>query len=225
MLDPFQLTFVQRGLLELLVFSLAAGLIGTWVVLRGLAFSTHGVATASFPGLVLAAGIGFAAQLGAFGVGALFAVSVGRLAAARRSGYETATALVLTGALASGTILASDVFHSGSDVDSLLFGSLLTLGGRDVLLAGVASALAAVGTLVLGQRWLAAGFDPDGARALGLRSSVPDALLLGLVALTAVAALSALGALLATALLVVPAATARLWARTLVPLQALSVLV
>src|SRR3954470_24001169 len=191
MLDAFQLPFVQRGLLELVVFALAAGLLGTWIVLRGLAFYAHAVATASFPGLVLAGGLGFAAPLGAFAVGGLFAVSVGRLAASRRSGYETATALALTGALATGTILASDVFHSGADIDSLLFGSLLTLGPGDVALAGATSAVALVATLLMGQRWLALGFDPDGARALGVRSSAPDLLLLGLVALTAVAALSA----------------------------------
>src|SRR4051794_21706494 len=154
MLDALQLPFVQRGLLELVVFSLAAGLLGTWIVLRGLAFYAHAVATASFPGLVLAGGLGFAAPLGAFAVGGLFALSVGRLAAARRTGYETATAIVLTGALAAGTILASDVFHSGSDVDSLLFGSLLTLDSGDVVLAGVASVLALAGTALLGERWL-----------------------------------------------------------------------
>src|SRR2546421_7880790 len=185
MLDAFQLPFVQRGLLEVVVFALAAGLLGTWIVLRGLAFYAHAVATASFPGLVVASGLGFAAPLGAFAVGGLFAVSVGRLAASRRSGYETATALVLTGALATGTILASDVFHSGSDVDSLLFGSLLTLDAGDVALAAAASVLALVATVVMGQRWLAVGFDPQGARGLGVRSSLPDVLLLALVALTA----------------------------------------
>src|SRR4051794_29738696 len=225
MFDPFTLPFVQRGLLELVLFSMAAGLVGTWIVLRGLAFYAHAVATASFPGLVLASGLGFAAPLGAFAVGGLFALSVGRLAAARRSGYETATALVLTGALATGTILASDVFHSGTDVDSLLFGSLLTLGPGDVALAGATSAVALVATLLMGQRWLAVGFDPGGARALGVRAGWPDVLLLGLVALAAVAALSALGALLATALIVVPAATARLWTRRVPSLQAWSVLV
>src|SRR5256885_757296 len=200
MLDAFQLPFVQRGVLELVVFAVAAGLLGTWIVLRGLAFYAHAVATASFPGLVLAGGLGFAAPLGAFAVGGLFAVSVGRLAASRRSGYETATALALTGALATGTILASDVFHSGSDIDSLLFGSLLTLGPGDVALAGATSALALAATLLMGQRWLAVGFDPGGARALGIRAAWPDVLLLALLALAAVAALSALGALLATAL-------------------------
>src|SRR6059058_1585139 len=116
MLTPFHYAFVQRGALELLLLSVAAGVLGTWIVLRGLAFYSHGVATASFPGLVLAAGVGFAAQLGAAAVALLFAATVGRLAAGRRAGYETATALALTAALASGTILASDVFHSGSDV-------------------------------------------------------------------------------------------------------------
>ncbi|MDX6642590.1 MAG: hypothetical protein QOD76_552, partial [Solirubrobacteraceae bacterium] len=53
MLDPFQLEFVQRGLAEILVFSFAAGLLGTWIVLRGLAFYTHAIAAAAFPGLVL----------------------------------------------------------------------------------------------------------------------------------------------------------------------------
>jgi zinc/manganese transport system substrate-binding protein len=225
MLEPFQLPFVQRGLLELVLFSLGAGLLGTWIVLRGLAFYAHAVATASFPGLVLAGGLGFAAPLGAFAVGGLFALSVGRLAAGRRAGYETATALALTGALAAGTILASDVFHSGSEVDSLLFGSLLTLGPGDVVLAAATSVLVAIATVLFGQRWLAIGFDPGGARSMGLRPALPDVLLLALVALTAVAALSALGALLATALLVVPAATARLWTRRVPALQLWSVAV
>src|SRR4051794_16570639 len=222
MFNVFSLPYVQHGIVQVLFLAVAGGLLGTWIVLRGLAFYAHAVAAASFPGLVLAGGLGFAAPLGAFAVGGLFAVSVGRLAADRRSGYETATALALTGALATGTILASDVFHSGSDVDSLLFGSLLTLDGGDVLLAAAASLLALAATVVMGPRWLAVGFDPEGARSLGIRSVLPDLLLLALVALTAVAALSALGALLATALLLVPAATARLVTRPALPLQAWS---
>jgi zinc/manganese transport system substrate-binding protein len=214
-LEPFQLPFAQRGFIEVLVLSVGAGLVGTWIVLRGLAFFSHAVGTATFPGLVLADGLGFAAPLGAFGMALLFAAAVGRLAAREREGYDSLTALVLVGALAAGVILASDVFASGSQVESLLFGSLLLVGGQDIALAAVASAAALAATLALGRRWLATGFDPDAAREMGLRSSLPDALLLGLVALVAVAALSVVGALLATALLVVPAATTRLWTRRL----------
>ncbi len=130
---------------------------------------------------------------------------------------------MLVGALALGVILASDVFDSGSSVETLLFGSLLLIGDRELVVAGAASLVAVAATVLLGRRWLAVGFDPSVARSLGVRSSLPDALLLALVAVTVVASLSALGALLVSALLVVPAATTRLWTRTLLSWQLASV--
>ena len=210
MLDPFALPFVQRGIVEVAVLALAAGLIGTWIVLRGLAFFSHAVGTAAFPGLVLADGLGFSAHLGAAGTAALVAAAVGWLARHERDRYDSLTALVLVAALALGVILASDVFHSGANVETLLFGSLLTIDGGDIAWAVGAGVVVLAATYAVGPRWTATGFDPSAARALGLRSSLPDTALLALVALVAVAALSAVGALLATALLVVPAATTRL---------------
>ena len=141
MLTPFHYAFVQRGALELLLLSVGAGVLGTWIVLRGLAFYSHGVATAAFPGLVLADGLGFAGPLGAFGAALVFAVGVERLARGRRVGHDTLTALVLVGALALGVVLASDVFHSGSNVETLLFGSLLVVGPDDGRRAGSLSTL------------------------------------------------------------------------------------
>jgi len=210
MLEPFQLPFVQRALLELLLLAVLAGTLGCWIVLRGLAFPVHGAAAAAFPGLVLADGLGFAAPLGGFGAALLFALAVGRVAARRRDGHDSLTALVLVAALALGVVLASDVFHSGARVETLLFGSLLAIGPGDVRLAAGAALLALAARWLLGARWLASGFDRDAARALGVRSPLPDVALLALVALAAVAVLSAVGTLLATALLVVPAATTRL---------------
>jgi ABC-type Zn uptake system ZnuABC Zn-binding protein ZnuA/ABC-type Mn2+/Zn2+ transport system permease subunit len=211
-LEPFQLPFVQHGIVEVLILAVAGGLIGTWIVLRGLAFYAHAVGTAAFPGLVLADGLGFAAVLGAGATAALVAVAVGLLA--RREGardrYDSLTALVLVAALAVGVILASDVFHSAGSVETLLFGSLLLVDGGDYAFAAVSAVIVLVAGLLLEQRWLATGFDPGSAPALGARSAAPDIALLALVALVAVAALSTLGALLATALLVVPAATTRL---------------
>jgi zinc/manganese transport system substrate-binding protein len=212
LLEPFQLPFVQRGIVEILVLAVGAGVIGTWIVLRGLAFYAHSVGTAAFPGLVLADGLGFSATLGAAATGLLVAVGVGTLA--RREGasdrYDSLTALVLVGTLATGVILASDVFRSGANVETLLFGSLLLVDHGDIVFAGGASVAALAGARLLQPRWLLTGFDPRTAPALGARSAVPDAVLLGLVALLAVAALATLGALLATAVLVVPAATTRL---------------
>jgi zinc/manganese transport system substrate-binding protein len=207
---PFHYAFVQRGLVEIVLLSVGAGVLGTWIVLRGLAFYAHAVGTAAFPGLVLADGLAFSPQLGGFGAALAFAFGVDRLARTRRSGYDSLTALVLVGALALGVILASDVFHSGANVESLLFGSVLLIGTRDLVFAGAASATVLVAAAVLGRRWLAVGFDTATARSLGVRSALSDAALLAVTALSVASALSAIGALLATALFVVPAATVRL---------------
>src|SRR3954451_16667060 len=165
MLDPFQLVFVQRGVLELAVLSVAAGLIGTWIVLRGLAFYGHAVGTAAFPGPVLADGLGFSAHLGAGGAAIGLAGSVGWLSRREHERYDVATALVLVAALAAGVILASDVFHSGSNVETLLFGSLLAIDSSDVWFAAAATGIVLAATVALEQRWLVASFDPAAAGA------------------------------------------------------------
>ena len=91
MLEPFRYPFVQRGLVEVLLLAPAAGLLGTWIVLRGLAFYSHAVATAAFPGLVLADGLGFPALARRVRrARPLFAVAVERLAPRRREPATTA---------------------------------------------------------------------------------------------------------------------------------------
>jgi ABC-type Zn uptake system ZnuABC Zn-binding protein ZnuA/ABC-type Mn2+/Zn2+ transport system permease subunit len=220
-LEPFQLPFVQRGLLEILILAVPAGLLGTWIVLRGLAFFSHAVGTAAFPGLVLADGLGFAAPLGAFGAAALFSAGSALLGRREEEATDSAVAIVLVGCLAAGTILASDVFGSGANIETLLFGSLLLIDGGDLALAAVAAGLTLVASLLLGHRWLALGFDPAAA-APGAGGRL-DLVLFGLVALAIVAALSVVGALLVTALFVVPALTARLFAERMPSWQLASV--
>jgi ABC-type Zn uptake system ZnuABC Zn-binding protein ZnuA/ABC-type Mn2+/Zn2+ transport system permease subunit len=220
---PFDLPYFQRGLAEVLLLSAGAGVLGCWIVLRGLAFYSHAVGTAAFPGLVLAEGLGFAAPLGALAAAAAFAVLVLALRGGHRHGPDVATALGLAGMLALGAILASDVFASGPGVESLLFGSLLLIEPRDLVLAGLASLAAVAASLLCGRAWLASGFDQATARTLGVRSALFDAALLGLVALIVTAALTAIGALLVAALVVVPAATVRLWTSRLPTWQAATV--
>lgn len=219
MLDAFQLPFVQRGLVEILILAVPAGLLGTWIVLRGLSFFSHAVGTAAFPGLVLADGLGFAAPLGAFGAAALFSAGSSLLGRREEESNDSAVAIVLVGCLAAGTLLASDVFGSGANVETLLFGSLLLVDGGDIALAGASAALTLALSLALGQRWLAAGFDPVGGQAAPAGGRALDAALLGLIALATTAALSVVGALLVTALFVVPALTVRLFAERMLSWQ------
>jgi manganese/iron transport system permease protein len=183
------------------------------VVLRRLAFFAHSVGTATFPGLVIADGAGFSATLAGIVVALGYAGAVERAGRAQRDPGDAATGLLLVAALASGVILASDVFESGAAVDRLLFGTAIGLTGADLALSGAAAALAVTGTLLLGRTWTAVGFDRAGAPSLGLPATRADLLLLALVASAAVAALPAVGALLVTSIFVVPAAIARLFSR------------
>lgn len=221
MLEPFQLPFVQRGLIEILLLAIPAGLLGSWIVLRGLAFFSHAVGTAAFPGLVLADGLGFGAPLGAFGAALAFTAGNAALGRGRDRGRDSVVALVLVACLAAGVILASDVFGSGANVETLLFGSLLLVDDGDIALAAFAAAATALASLLIGQHWLAQGFDAEEATAWRARGF--DAALLVLIALASVAALTVVGALLVAALFVVPAATARMFTRRMASWQLASV--
>jgi ABC-type Mn2+/Zn2+ transport system permease subunit len=217
--DPFQLEFMQRGALEVALLAPLAGILGAQIVLRQLAFYTHGVGAAAFPGLVVAGPAGLPPSACALAVGLVFAAAVERLRRTTRVAYDSATALLLVAALAIGIVLASDVFNSGSEVDQLLFGSLLSIGDRELLTT--AAALAIVGLAALGWRrsWIATGFDEPSSRSLGLRPEIADLVLLSAIAVSVIAALDATGTLLVGAILVIPAATARLFTTSVAALE------
>ena len=221
--DPLSAPFMQRAVLAIVLLAVAGGLLGTWIVLRRLAFFAHAVGTATFPGLVVAGPWGLAAPIAALGAGLGFAALLARLTRGGATTSDAATGLLLTGALALGAILASDVYQAGAGVDRLLFGTLLALGDGDLWLAGGVAIAAVVATGALARTWLATGFDPAGAAALGVRAQRGDWILLALLAVTVVAMLPAVGALLVSTLLVAPAATARLLTRSLGALLATSV--
>jgi manganese/iron transport system permease protein len=211
--DLVELPFMRDALIELVLLAVAGGTLGAWIVLRRLAFFTHAAGSATFPALVAADATGFSPLLAGIAMALGYAGGVQR---AGRAGRETgeATALLLVAALALGILLASDVFESSAAVDRLLFGSLLGLSGADLALSAVAAALALAASVGLGRAWTALAFDPDGAPALGLPAGRADFSLLALVAVAVVAAIPAVGALLVTAIYVLPAAAARLVARS-----------
>jgi ABC-type Mn2+/Zn2+ transport system permease subunit len=216
-MDLADLPFLREALLELVLLAVTGGVLGAWIVLRRLAFFSHAAGSATFPGLVAADASGVTPMIAGIAVALGYAGAVQRAAGAGVASSDgagrdhgEATALLLVAALATGVILASDVFESGAVVDRLLFGTLLGLDTADVVLSAAVAVLATAGALALGRTWSAVGFDPDGARALGLSTARADLLLLALVAVAAVAAIPAVGALLVTAIYVLPAATARM---------------
>jgi ABC-type Mn2+/Zn2+ transport system permease subunit len=217
---PFDVPYMQRALVEVLLLAVLGGVLGSWIVLRRLAFFTHGVGTAAFPGLVVAGPLGVAPPLAALGAGIVYAGALQGLTRGRRVAGDAATGLLLVAALALGALLASDVFESGAGVDRLLFGSLLGLTAGDLWLTAAVVAAVLVLEALAGRAWLAGALDPDGARALGVPVRTAEAVLLAAIAAAVVVALDAVGALLVTAVLVTPAATVRLVAGSVRTLRA-----
>jgi ABC-type Mn2+/Zn2+ transport system permease subunit len=220
-LDLADLPFLREALAEVVLLATAGGLLSAWIVLRRLAFFTHATGSATFPGLVVADASGVSPLIAGVVVALGYAGGVERAGRAGREPSE-ATALLLVAALAGGVVLASDVFESGAAVDRLLFGTLLGLETADLALSAATVVLVVVASLALGRTWAAIAFDPDGAAALGLPAARADFLLLALVAVAVVAAIPAVGALLVAAIYVLPAAAARLVARSIPALLAWS---
>src|SRR5688572_20067309 len=157
---------MREALLELLLLAVTGGVLGAWIVLRRLAFFSHAAGSATFPGLVAADASGVSPTIAGIAVALGYAGGVqrrGRVTGGSARDHGEATALLLVAALATGVILASDVFESGAAVDRLLFGTLLGLDTADLVLSAVVAVLAAAGALALGRTWSAVGFDPDGA--------------------------------------------------------------
>src|SRR5256885_8778774 len=116
MFAPFHYAFVQRGAFEVLLLSVAAGLLGTWIVLRGLAFYSHAVGTAAFPGLVAADGLALPAPLGAGVAAAAFGLGVERLVPGNPNSSDSRTAPLPLGAPPPRGIPPRDGFPSPADV-------------------------------------------------------------------------------------------------------------
>lgn len=224
MIDPFQLPFMQRAALEIALLAPLAGLLGAQIVLRRLAFFAHGVGAAAFPGLVVAGPLGIPPSLAALGVGGAFAALLQRLGRPRPGAgsavaTDAATALLLVAALATGIVLASDIFESGASVDRALFGSLLGIGDGELLFTAAALVLALLAAARFRGAWVAGGFDPGSSRSLGLPVGGAELALVAVIAVAVVASVDAVGSLLVAAIFVVPAATVRPFARSVPQLE------
>jgi ABC-type Mn2+/Zn2+ transport system permease subunit len=214
--------YTRRALLEALLVGALCGVVGVHVVLRRLSFFAMAMTHATFPGVVLAALVGVDLLLGAGLFGVLVVLGVTWLSSRPRSDPSAAVGVVLSAGFALGVVLLSASGGFSRDLSAYLVGSILTVQAADlvktaVVLAVVLAVLAAVGKeLVLG------AFDRIGSVALGYPARRLDLLLLLLVELAVVVSVPAVGTIQAVALVVAPAAAARLWCDRVGPMTAVA---
>ncbi len=221
---PFEFGFMQRALLGGVLVGAICALVGTYVVLRGLAFVGDALAHAAFPGVVIAYLLKGNVYLGAtiFALGT--ALGIGLVSRRSRVSYDTAIGILFAGAFALGVLLMSTIQGYTVDLFSFLFGNVLGISQRDLLLVGLLGAIVVLTIILFYKELLLLSFDPTVAEAMGYPVQALNYLLLGLIALTIVISIQAVGIILVVALLVTPSATAYLLTERFLRMMLLGVL-
>ena len=209
--EPFSTDFVMRALLGGGLVAVVCGVVGTWVVIRGMAFLGEAIGHGMLPGVALATVAGAPVMLG----GAISAIAMSALIGAlQRRGslsYDTSIGLLFVAMLSLGVIIVSHSRTYATDATALLFGDILAIDGADLLALLVAAMVAVVVTAALHRSFVAAAFDARIATTLGLRPQLAQLALVALVTLAVVSSYQAVGSLLVVGLLLAPAVAAGPW--------------
>ena len=223
--DPFQFPFMQRALMAAALAGVACAVVGTFVVLRGLAFMGDAVAHSSLAGIATAYLLGGSVVLGAFAWAVPASIAITYISRRTHIRLDTSVGIIYAGGFALGIIIASRATNYTADLFGFLFGNVLGASWNEVYVIG---AVAGVVLLVVGgfyKELLFSSYDASMAAASGIPVRLMQYLLPVLVAITTVAALKTVGIVLVLALLVTPPATAGLLARRLPGIMATSVVV
>jgi manganese/iron transport system permease protein len=213
LMEPLQLGFMQRGLLASVLVAAICGVLGSFVVLKGLAFIGDALAHASFGGVALAFVLGANIYLGAFVFALATAVGIGAITQRGRVSSDTAIGVLFSGTFALGILIISRVEEYTTDLFGYLFGDVLSITASDLWAIGVLGLVVLSLVVAFYRQLLFAAFDPTVAAASGLPTRALEYLLLVLLGITIVTAIQAVGIVLVVALLVTPSATAYLLTR------------
>jgi ABC-type Mn2+/Zn2+ transport system permease subunit len=224
LLEPFSPGFMQQALLAGLLAAITTSLIGTWVVIRGLAFMGDALAHGVLPGIALAFVIGLDLTIGAV-IGALMMVA-GIALVHRKSKLreDTGIGLLFVGMLALGVIIVSLLPTFTTSLTAILFGDILGIGTSDLIVQGIAAAATVAGVVILYRALLVVSFNEAKAELLGLHPRLAHAAMLTLLTVAIVTSFRAVGTLLVFGLLIAPPATAALLARTVPSMMLTAVL-
>jgi len=211
--EAFEPAFMQRALWGGIVAAIATSLVGTWVVLRGLAFLGDALAHGVIPGIAVAILVGIHPAIGAFVAALVMSGLISVVSSRTTVRDDTAIGLLFVGMLALGIVIVSQSRAFAIEVTALLFGDVLGVTWADIQLQVIGAIIVLATTVVFYRPFMALTFNADKAKTLGMRPKVTQALLLSMLALSIVASFQAIGTLLVFGLLVGPPASAALMVR------------
>jgi len=208
--EAFSPAFMQRALIGSLLAVVATSLVGTWVVLRGLAFLGDALAHGVIPGIAIAVLWGFSPLVGAFCAALVMSGLITFVSNRTVMGDDTAIGLLFVGMLALGVVIVSSSNSFATDVTAILFGDALGVTATDIRTQFIAAVVVAILTVLLYRPFLALTFNKVKAETFGMRPAQAQAALLALLALSIVSSFQTIGTLLVFGLIVAPPATASL---------------
>jgi manganese/iron transport system permease protein len=210
LLEPLGTMIFIRALVASALVGVVCAVVGTYVVLRGIAFIGDAVAHAGFPGVVAAYMLGIPFYIGAAVAAVSTALAIGWVTKRAGIRQDTAIGVLFAGTFALGVFMFSAIKGYVADLFGFLLGNVLAIGATDLVALLVLGTGVVVVVALLWKELLYATFDPLGAAASGIPVDRLEYLFLALVALTIVVSLQAVGIILVVAMLITPAATAQL---------------
>ena len=208
-LEPLQYDFMVRAIATTVIAAVVCAVLSCWLVLVGWSLMGDAVSHAVLPGVVLAYVVGVPFALGAVVFGFLAVGLIGLVRGTSRIKEDAAIGIVFTTLFAAGLVMIS-VTPSQTDLSHIIFGNILGISAAELVQIAVLAAVAFVVLFVRRRDLTLYAFDPTHAHAIGLSPRFLSALLLGVLALTAVVALQVVGVVLVVAMLIIPGATAYL---------------
>lgn len=210
LLEPLQYGFMVRAFVGVGLVAVVAAAIGTFVVLKGLAFMGDAIAHTAFTGIAVGLLLGISIHVSALFFALVTSLGVVVLTRVSNVRNDTALAILFTGVFALGIVLLSTSPGFMGDLNSLLLGSVLAIQAREIVLIAAFALLLVVVLVLFFPQLVLASFDPLGAEAAGFPVVLLQSLLLALTAVAIVISIQAVGVVLVVALLITPAATAGL---------------
>lgn len=208
--EPYSFEFFRQGIVVATIAGALCGLLGVFVILRGMSYIGHGLSHAVFGGAAASAVIGVNFFLGAGIWGVVSGVLIARVARRRVLGADAAIGVVTTASFALGLALMNRYGQASKSIEAVLFGSVLGVKLADIVAVAAVALFSLTVIIVWYRKLLFSTFDRDVAQVSGVNVGLVEAVLLALLSLTILVTMRVIGTLLISALLVIPAAASRL---------------
>ncbi len=225
LLAPFQFEFFRNGTLAAVLVGALCGLIGVYIVLRGMSYIGHGLSHAIFGGAVVSYLMAWNFYIGAGLWGFIAAILINQTVRRTKINADAAIGVVTTASFATGVALISRYKHFNRNFDAALFGNILGVSQSDVLVVAGVTLMIAVIIFFLYKQLLFTTFHAEVAEVYGVRTQWVDTLFALILAAALIASMQILGVTLIAAALIIPAITARLMTDSFTRMSMLSTLI